>query len=348
MSTQPTSSPVRTDEPILSGKVVVCLTEFDQTTFFPGPLFDRLLTLAPHARVIRPNGKDSFELGRQLDELQPEVVVGGWSTPRLPEKLPPALKYLCFLCGSVKAITSRRHLENGLLVTNWGGSISRTIAEAALHHILACLRRSPHWTLEMHVQRGWREPTMEGISLFGLTVGLHGFGRVSRALIRLLQPFDVKLKVYAPDADVRAGRMFGFTPVDSLEALFSGSDVVVELAPLIPETTGIVQERHLRLLPSGGVFVNVARGAIVDEAGLVRVAKEGCIRFGLDVFTTEPLATEHPLRGLSNVYLTPHIAGPTANCCRDVGEFALSNLRRFAAGEELKALVTPETYDQST
>jgi phosphoglycerate dehydrogenase-like enzyme len=348
MFTQPMSSPVRTAAPIISGNVVVCLTEFDQETFFPGTHFDRLLAFAPRALLLRPAGKDTIELGRHLHELRPEVVVGGWSTPRLPEILPDTLKYLCFLCGSVKAITSRRHLENGLQVTNWGGSISRTIAEAALHHILACLRRSPHWTLEMHVRRGWREPATEGMSLFGLTVGLHGFGRVSRALIRLLQPFEVKLKVFAPDADEAAGRTFGFTPAASLDALFSDSDVVVELAPLIPETTGVVQERHLRLLPPGGVFVNVARGAIVDEAGLVRVAQEGSIRFGLDVFATEPLASEHPLRGLSNVYLTPHIAGPTANCCRDVGEFALSNLQRFAAGEKLKALITPETYDQST
>lgn len=348
MSMQPKSPPVHADGPILSGNVVVCLTEFDQATFFPGPLFDRLLAFAPNTRLIRPKDKDSAELGRQLDELNPEVVVGGWSTPRLPEKLPSSLKYLCFLCGSVKAITTRRHLENGLQVTNWGGSISRTIAEAALHHILACLRRSPYWTLAMHVQRGWREPAVEGTSLFGLTVGLHGFGRVSRALIRLLQPFDVKLKVFAPDADDAAGQAHGFTPVPTLEELFSGSDVVVELAPLIPETTGIVQERHFRLLPPGGVFVNVARGAIVDEAGLVRVAREGAIRFGLDVFATEPLPADHPLRGLPNVYLTPHIAGPTANCCRDVGEFALSNLRRFAAGEKLKAIVTTETYDQST
>jgi len=332
----------------MPGNVVLYLNEFEERTFFPAGLFDQLLKFAPQARMVRQTRSDTADLARCLDELKPVVLVGAWSTPRLPEQLPESLQYLCYLCGTVKMITNRRHLENGLRVTNWGGSISRTVAEAALLHILACLRRVPHWTIAMHQQGAWRTPEMEGTSLFGLSVGIHGFGRVSRALIRLLKPFEVKIKVFAPDADAAAGQIHGFEPVATLEDLFAGSEIVVELAPLIPETTGIVQERHLRLLPPGGVFVNVGRGPVVDEPGLVRVAQEGAIRIGLDVFATEPLAPDHPLRGLPNVFLTPHIAGPTANSCRDIGEYALANLRRFAAGQQLEALVTPETYDRST
>lgn len=358
MPMQPQSSPAQEAEPrstespageaILSGTVVVCLSEFEQKSFLPPPLYDRLLAFAPQVHLLRPTEAGTADLSRCIDELKPVVLIGAWSTPRLPERLPESLKYLCYLCGTVKMITNRRHLENGLQVTNWGGAISRTVAEAALLHILACLRRVPHWTIAMHQQGAWRAPEMEGTSLFGLRVGIHGFGRVSRALIRLLKPFDVKIKIYAPDADAAAGQIHGFEPVATLEDLFAGSEVVVELAPLIPETTGIVQERHLRLLPPGGVFVNVGRGAVVDEPGLVRVAREGGIAVGLDVFATEPLAPDHPLRGLPNVLLTPHIAGPTANSCRDLGEFALANLRRFAAGQKLEACVTPETYDRST
>ena len=276
------------------------------------------------------------------------VLIGGWSLPPLLKTPPTELAYLCYLCGSVRRIVGRRHLEDGLLVTNWGGSISRTVAEAALLHILSCLRRSAHWEIAMHGRGTWRGPALEGHSLFSRRVGIHGFGRVCRELIRLLRPFETNIRVFAPDADSAAGRIHGFEPAASLDELFSNSDIVVELAPLLPETAGVIKERHLRMLGVGGVFVNVGRGATVDEPGLVRVAQEGIIQFGLDVFAPEPLRPDHRLRGLPNVFLTPHIAGPTIDRCRDAGEFALANLRRFAHGERLEAVITPEVYDRST
>jgi phosphoglycerate dehydrogenase-like enzyme len=109
-----------------------------------------------------------------------------------------------------------------------------------------------------------------------------------------------------------------------------------------------VTERHLRLIRPGGVFVNVARGAVVDEAALARVAAEGRIQVGVDVFTEEPLPAASPLRGLRNVSLTPHLAGPTTDRRCDAGAFALANLRAYATGRHLQAVVTPEVYDRST
>jgi phosphoglycerate dehydrogenase-like enzyme len=80
----------------------------------------------------------------------------------------------------------------------------------------------------------------------------------------------------------------------------------------------------------------------------VRVAKEGWLQFGLDVFSVEPLPADHPLRGLQNVSLTPHLAGPTNDRRRDAGAWALRNLRAYAAGEPLVAQITTEDYDMRT
>jgi phosphoglycerate dehydrogenase-like enzyme len=124
--------------------------------------------------------------------------------------------------------------------------------------------------------------------------------------------------------------------------------VLVELAPLIPATTGLIDEKLLRLLPPGAAFVNVGRGAVVDEDALIRVAREGKIQFGLDVYAHEPLAPDHPLRGLPNVFLTPHFAGPTLDRYPDATAQALRNLRAFTQGLPLEAIVTPEVYDRST
>jgi phosphoglycerate dehydrogenase-like enzyme len=162
---------------------------------------------------------------------------------------------------------------------------------------------------------------------------------VARELVRLLAPFDCRISVHAPDvkhADVR--------DEPSLENLFAENDVIVELAPLIEETRGIVTEALLRRIQPGGVFVNLGRGAVVDEAGLLAVAREGKVWFGLDVYAHEPLAKDHPLRGLTNVMLTPHIGGPTTDRRQDAGSFGLRNLRAYVEGSPLEAVVTPEVY----
>ena len=134
----------------------------------------------------------------------------------------------------------------------------------------------------------------------------------------------------------------------SLDALFSENEIIVELAPLIPATTGLITERLLRLIRPGGVFVNVGRGAVVDEAGLLRVAREGRISVGLDVYTVEPLPGDSGFRALPNVSLTPHTAGPTIDRYPDAGAFAVKNLRAHVEGRPLEAVVTPEIYDQSS
>ncbi|HWA85904.1 MAG TPA: NAD(P)-dependent oxidoreductase, partial [Opitutus sp.] len=174
------------------------------------------------------------------------------------------------------------------------------------------------------------------------------FGNVARELVRLLQPFGCSIAVFAPDLDAGAAHAHGVTAAASLAALFADNDVVVEAAPLTAATRGSVNADVLGRLRPGSVFVNIGRGAIVDEAALVRIAQRGEVCFGLDVFEIEPLPADSPLRGLRNVSLTPHLAGPTTDRCADAGAFALANLRAYAQGCPLRAVVTPDAYDAST
>jgi phosphoglycerate dehydrogenase-like enzyme len=171
---------------------------------------------------------------------------------------------------------------------------------------------------------------------------------VARELVRLLRPFDVAISVFAPDVDAKAEAEFGVRRAASLEALFAENDIVIELAPLIAETAGCVTEKHLRLLKPGGAFINVGRGAVVDEAALLRVAQEGDVMFGLDVFTVEPLPANSGFRGLPNVTLTPHLAGPTTDRRVDAGAFSVRNLQAYAEGRPLTAVITPEVYERIT
>lgn len=331
------------------GVVAVALSALDRAEFLPAEVEAQLPEVAERVELLDPALMGSPEAWSELlSNSGAEALISGWSTPRLPEKPPAALRYVCHLTGSVRGVVSRAQIERGLLVTNWGGSIARVVAEGTLMHILAATRRVGHWGPAMHRDRAWKNRSTETASLFGRRVGLHGFGQVARELTRLLEPFGVRVSVHAPDAAAAAAAGWRIQPVDTLEALFADNDVVVELAPLNPRTEGIVTERHLRLLRPGAIFVNTARGRLVDEAALVKVAREGRVFIGLDVFAVEPLPPEHPLRGLPNVLLTPHISGPTTDRRRDAGLHALRNLRAFASEAPLEAVVTPEVYDLST
>lgn len=328
--------------------LVAAVTLQELHDFLPEPLLAGVRALPDRFEHLDPSMMAASDFYRALKDINPEILLTCWKTPALPTQLPPRLRYVCHLSGSVRKLITRRHIEEGLLVTNWGGSISRIVAEWALFHILSSLRRATHWTLELHRAGGWKDGTTVSSSLFGRRVGLHGFGRVARELVGLLRPFGCPISAFAPDVDAVTEARYGVTPAASLESLFADNEIIVELAPLIPETTGIISEKLLRLIRPGGVFVNVGRGAVVDEAALLRVAREGKIMLGLDVFAVEPLPADSGFRGLANVTLTPHLAGPTNERRRDAGEFATNNLRAYAEGRPLQAVITPQIYDATT
>jgi phosphoglycerate dehydrogenase-like enzyme len=330
--------------------LLAVLTPTEAREFLPEPMLGQVRGLVPAFRLVDPAGLDDAAFERELAAVDPDVILGCWKTPPLPASLPPRLRYVCYITGSVKRMVSRAHLERGLIVTNWGGSISRTVAEAALFHILACLRNASHWAIAMH-QPGvatWKNGLTDARSLFCRSVGIHGFGPVARELVGLLRPWKCPVAVFAPDLTAELAHAYGVERTGSLEALFAENEIIVELAPLIPATAGLVTESLLRLIRPGGIFVNVGRGAVVDEAALLRIAQEGRISVGLDVFSTEPLPADSGFRALPRVSLTPHTAGPTIDRYPDAGAFALRNLRAHVEGRPLEAVITPETYDQSS
>ena len=330
--------------------LLAVLTPTEVREFLPEPLLTQVRGIAEEFRLIDPTGMSEAAFARELAAIDPDIILGCWKTPPLPDALPSRLRYVCYVTGSVKKLVSRGHIERGLLVTNWGGSISRTVAEAALFHILACLRNASHWAIAMH-QPGvaaWKNGLTDSRSLFCRPVGIHGFGPVARELVGLLKAWHCPITALAPDLTAELARAYGVERAASLDALFAQNEIIVELAPLIPATTGLITERLLRLIRPGGVFINVGRGAVVDEDALLRVAREGEIRVGLDVYTTEPLPADSGFRALPKVSLTPHTAGPTIDRYPDAGAFAVKNLRAHVEDRPLEAVVTTEIYDQSS
>ncbi|MEC5398823.1 hydroxyacid dehydrogenase [Uliginosibacterium sp. H1] len=334
-------------------RTLLAITPREHADFLPPPLFGELQKLLPALEIVDPRELDATAWAALLAARRPQLLVSGWKTPALPGDYPvgpdaaDGLQYLCHLTGSVRKFVSAQQVERGLRVSNWGNSVSRVMAECGLFLAIAALRRASHWAREM--PRGaWKDDGSQFHSLFERRVGLHGFGAIARELVKLMQPFGVQVQTYSPsvpDAELAA---CGVTRADTLAELFARNDVIVELAPLTERTRGLVDETLLRSIRPGGVFVNIGRGAVVDEDAMIRVAREGQVQFALDVFAVEPLSADSPLRNLPNVTLLPHMAGPTVDRRRDAGAFALANIRRYLAGDALHAQITPDIYARQT
>lgn len=333
-------------------RAIVALSDLEVSDFFPGTMWSELENLLPGYRRIEVPLPSEADWARIWKEEPAEILVSAWKTPPLNGAITPAdlrsLRYICYLAGSVRRLVPRELLTQGVVVTNWGDSIASVVAECGLMLILMALRRAAHWSVAMHREGAWKDDAPATQSLRGRRIGLHGFGSISQRLVPMLKPFATPIQTYSPHVPDAILHDYQVRRSTSLEELFATSDVVVELAAATPENHHIVREEHLRLIPEGGVFVNIGRGCVVDEAALIRVAQEGELQIALDVYEQEPLPPDSPLRGLPNVTLLPHLGGPTRDRRRDAGALALKNIRAFLKGEPQQAVVSLDIYDRST
>lgn len=323
------------------------MTEQEKVEFMPSDLEARLRGLLPDLTWVEaPLEEDQWH--KLLNETRPEIVLCAWETPPLPPEAGEYLKYCCFLCGSVRKLVPRALIEGGLKVTNWGSTVSNTVAECSLLLILCALRRVGNWSVGMRTEGKWksgRHP--DTLSLFGRRVGLHGLGAISRDLVKLLEPFNVELSAYSPSVPDETFQKLNVRRSESLEDLFSTADVLVELAPGKPANHHLVGDDLLKLLPEQAVFVNLGRGMVVDEEALARASKRG-LHIGLDVYQNEPLPVDSPLRGLDNITLLPHLGGPTPDRRRDCGQLCLDNLENYLNNKPLTNLIDLGIYDRAT
>ena len=122
-----------------------------------------------------------------------------------------------------------------------------------------------------------------------------------------------------------------------LPEIFKESDVVSCHTPWLKETEKMLRREYFESMKPGATFINTARGAVVDEAGMIEVLKKRPDLYAvLDVTYPEPPVPESPLYDLPNVILTPHIAGSMGNECRRMGNLVVDELQRYIAGEKLR------------
>jgi len=305
--------------------------------------------LESFAEVIYNEKEDKNLTQEELKELIRGVdgCITGWGSPRFTKEVlenADRLKIIGHAAGSVKPYVTEEVFKRGIVVVNAPDVIAFSVAEFALALILNCLRRIPDFIFAMKEKNWGIKGKREFITydLRGKTVGIVGFGLVARRLVELLKSFDVDILVYDPYVSVDVVSGFGCRLVD-LDTLLKESDIVTIHAALTEETYHMIGERELKLMKRTAYLINTARGAIIDEKALIKALKEGWIAgAALDVYEKEPLPKDSPLYELKNVYLTPHIAGPSDERRHMLFGAIVDEFERFFSGKGVTRAVKPE------
>jgi len=190
-------------------------------------------------------------------------------------------------------------------------------------------------------EQGLWEPFV-GNTLRDRTLGILGYGSIGSAAAVRARPFGMKIAALRRRTD----RFGGDSLVDQvygpgqLKDMMAASDYVLVATPLTPDTRGFVGEAEIAAMKSTGVILNVGRGPVIDERALVRALESGRIRgAALDVFTTEPLPSDHPFWRMPNVLLSPHTADRIEGFLDPALECFLENVNRFRTGRPLFNIV---------
>jgi phosphoglycerate dehydrogenase-like enzyme len=280
---------------------------------------------------------------------QADAAMTGWGvrppTPAMLDRA-PNLKIISHTAGSLRMFP-RYALEKGIVVTTARAAIARTVAEFCLTNALILLRRHLFYVDSSPARKAFLAP--EGgnpysETLFGKRVGLVGFGCIGRIFRELLSPFGCTVMVYDPylsEKDAEGNQVV----LADLSTLLQTCKVVSLHAPDIPETQGMIGTNELALLPDGTIFLNSARGRLVDTEALTAALQTGRFFAAIDVTDPEPLPPDHPLRSLPNVLFTPHVAGPTEDDLPSLTRMAVTDLARFLRGEPPLYPISLAGYD---
>ncbi|MCW5977541.1 MAG: hydroxyacid dehydrogenase [Bryobacteraceae bacterium] len=263
-----------------------------------------------------------------------EIVINIRSSCRFTESVfarCPRLRLLSLWGTGTDNVDLPAAARRGITVTNTPGVSAISIAEHCLTLMFAAVRRIPR--IDAEVRQG-RWPKAQVSQLHGKTLGVIGLGAIGRRFAHLGQAIGMRVVSWTMHPKPELG--FEHVP---LERLLRESDVVSLHLRLSPETTRMIGREQFRLMKPSAVFINTARGAIVDEAALVEALEKGTIGgAGLDVFETEPLLAGHPLTRLDNVVLTPHSAGVTPEALEAGLQLAVDNVWNFLNGTPTNAV----------
>ncbi len=250
----------------------------------------------------------------------------------------PALEIVASFGVGYDRIDAGAAAERGIVVTNTPGVLDAEVADLTVGLLLATLRRIPQ--ADRYVRDG-RWPSGHfplSPTLRGRRVGIVGLGAIGKAIARRLEAFDVPIAYHGRSRQAEIAYPYH----DTAAGLAAACDVVIAIVPGGAATRHLIDAEVLAALGPDGVFINVARGSVVDQDALIAALQDGTIGgAGLDVFEDEPVVPE-ALMAMQNVVLLPHVGSATTVTRAAMGQLVVDNL--FAWFDGAPAITpVPET-----
>ena len=273
-----------------------------------------------------------------------EVIFSCWGmlkmTPSQLDRL-PNLKAVFYAGGSVNGFAAPL-LERGMIVCSGVEANAVPVAEFCLAQILLAMKGYWNNTAKCHCGP-WQQASMPvGVGVYGDTVALLGIGAISRHLLTLLKPYNLRVIAVSgylskhPDEAIA----MGIDKLVTIEEAFREGYVVSNHLPDLDSNRGLLTRKHFASMRQGATFINTGRGAQVDECGMVDVLKSRPdLTSLLDVQHPEPPNADSELFNLANVHMTSHIAGSTNDEVRRMADFVIEDFKHWTYGEPLRYAV---------
>lgn len=292
------------------------------------------------ARTAELTELDGFHESAALAEAT--VLLTSWGAPLIDADVldrAPRLQAVLHAAGSVKDVVGPAVFERGIPVSSAADVMAEPVAAVAYAFITLAAKKA------LSLRHLYRDGMVAGrhersdVGFGSKTIGIVGASRIGRALIRRLVADGRRVAVYDPYCTPETAEQLQVELLD-LDMLCRRSDILSLHAPILPSTVHMIDAEHLRMLPDGAAVINTARGLLVDTDALLAECATGRLDAYLDVTAPEPLPAGHGLHHLPNVFLTPHMAGTEGADLHLMGRFAAEELRRIAAGDQLRGLVS--------
>ena len=255
----------------------------------------------------------------------------------------PALRIIARHGSGVDSVDVAAATEHGIPVTITGAANSAAVSEFTLALMLALCRAIP--AMDSSMRRGeWARDSFVGGELEGKTLGVIGLGNIGGRVARHAGGFGMRVLATDPQVTSEVAKSWGAELVP-LTALLAEADFITLHVRLTDATRHLIDRTAIAQMRAGVRIINTARGEVIDEAALLEGLRSGRVAgAALDTFEREPLPADHPMRGLPNVVLAPHVAGQTQESLRGMARGAAQAILDELAGRRPEFVYNPEAY----